>query len=294
MSLHGDPRHGLCRHEVERLREHVFRDKVRIWVDRESPAEVAGLAEGVVEGLGSDALGRRRRRAAGRARCRARRGRRLRASSSDLAFLSTTDPASASGSITDPAGLAPFIGPGTVPFSWTSSSNADIIQPSEWDIWFVAQGELEVTVTLSLHLGVRLDDDGPCDDHDDAVHPAAVEHRSARSDERTEHDRPTVRATADRLRLQHVDDGRRGPRPRRWQPRRADLRSTPPARLTLRRPGATLDVHRACWDAVFDDVHALCTLKVTRTAGSTGPGPRRGSPSRSARRSRRRRRSPSR
>jgi hypothetical protein len=68
-------------------------------------------------------------------------------SSSDVAFLSTTDPSSASGSITDAAGLAPFIGPGTVSFSWTSSSNADILQPSEWDIWFVAQGELEVTVT---------------------------------------------------------------------------------------------------------------------------------------------------
>jgi hypothetical protein len=68
-------------------------------------------------------------------------------SSSDVAFLSTTDPASASGSITDPGGLAPFIGPGTVSLSWTSSSNADILQPSEWDIWFVAQGELDVTVT---------------------------------------------------------------------------------------------------------------------------------------------------
>jgi hypothetical protein len=67
-------------------------------------------------------------------------------SSPDVAFISTTDPASASGSITDAAGLAPFIGPGTVSFSWTSSSNADIIQPSEWDIWFVAQGELDVTV----------------------------------------------------------------------------------------------------------------------------------------------------
>jgi hypothetical protein len=67
-------------------------------------------------------------------------------SSSDVAFLSTTDPSAASGSITDAAGLAPFIGPGTVTFSWTSSSNADILQPSEWDIWFVAQGELEVTV----------------------------------------------------------------------------------------------------------------------------------------------------
>src|SRR5262245_15664715 len=56
------------------------------------------------------------------------------AASPDLAFISNTDPSSASGSITDPAGLAPFIGPGTVPFSWTSSSNADIQQPSEWDI----------------------------------------------------------------------------------------------------------------------------------------------------------------
>jgi hypothetical protein len=67
-------------------------------------------------------------------------------SGSDVAFISATDPSAASGSITDAAGLAPFIGPGTVSFSWTSSSNADIIQPSEWDIWFVAQGELEVTV----------------------------------------------------------------------------------------------------------------------------------------------------
>jgi LPXTG-motif cell wall-anchored protein len=68
-------------------------------------------------------------------------------SSSDVAFLSTTDPSSASGSITDAAGLAPFVGPGTVAVTWTSASNADITQPSEWDIWFVAQGELEVTVT---------------------------------------------------------------------------------------------------------------------------------------------------
>jgi len=75
------------------------------------------------------------------------------ASSSDIAFISTTDPSSASGSITDTAGLAPFIGPGTVSFSWTSSSNADILQPSEWDIWFIAQGELEVTVTYRYTSG---------------------------------------------------------------------------------------------------------------------------------------------
>jgi hypothetical protein len=67
----------------------------------------------------------------------------------DALFFSATDPQTASGSITDAAGLAPFIGPGTVPFSWTATSNANIVQPSEWDIWFVAQGELEVTVAYT-------------------------------------------------------------------------------------------------------------------------------------------------
>ncbi|CAN5657336.1 hypothetical protein BH24ACT5_BH24ACT5_16260 [soil metagenome] len=70
-------------------------------------------------------------------------------SSSDVAFTSLRDPQTATGIITDPAAMAAFIGPGTVPFSWTSASNADINQPSEWDIFFIAAGDLAVSVTYT-------------------------------------------------------------------------------------------------------------------------------------------------
>lgn len=70
-------------------------------------------------------------------------------SASDVAFVSMRDPQTATGIITDPAMMAAFVGPGTVSFSWTSASNADINQPSEWDIFFIAEGELSVSVTYT-------------------------------------------------------------------------------------------------------------------------------------------------
>lgn len=67
-------------------------------------------------------------------------------SASDVLFDEATDADSTSETFTDPADLAAFVGPGSVAYSFTSSSNADITQPSEWDIVFVAQGTYRITV----------------------------------------------------------------------------------------------------------------------------------------------------
>ena len=85
-------------------------------------------------------------------------------SASDVYFNADTDTQTGSGSITDPAALAAFIGPGTLPYTVDQSSEGDVLQSSEWDITFLAHGSVAVTVTYTY------DGDEP-DDHG-ARHPA--------------------------------------------------------------------------------------------------------------------------
>jgi hypothetical protein len=71
------------------------------------------------------------------------------ASGSDVYFNADTDNQTGSGSITDPAGLAAFVGPGTLPYTVDQSSEGDVLQSSEWDITFLAHGSTTVTVTYT-------------------------------------------------------------------------------------------------------------------------------------------------
>lgn len=57
--------------------------------------------------------------------------------------------------ITDPAVLELYTGTGTVPFSYEPSSNAEINQPSEWTIAFLAAGAGEATIQYEY------DEEGP-------------------------------------------------------------------------------------------------------------------------------------
>jgi len=70
-------------------------------------------------------------------------------SASDVYFNAQTDSQTGSGSITDPAALAAFIGPGTLPYTIDQSSLGDVLQSSEWDITFLAHGSVTVTVTYT-------------------------------------------------------------------------------------------------------------------------------------------------
>ena len=70
-------------------------------------------------------------------------------SASDVYFNVDTDTQTGSGSITDPAALAAFIGPGTLPYTVDQSSEGDVLQSSEWDITFLAHGSTAVTVTYT-------------------------------------------------------------------------------------------------------------------------------------------------
>lgn len=70
-------------------------------------------------------------------------------SSSDVYFDSQTVTDDATATVTDPAALSSWIAGGettTRDITWTSGSAADINQQSEWDIYFIAEGSLEVTV----------------------------------------------------------------------------------------------------------------------------------------------------
>ena len=71
------------------------------------------------------------------------------ASASDVYFNADTDNQTGSGSITDPAALAAFVGPGTLPYTVDQSSEGDVLQSSEWDITFLAHGAVAVTVTYT-------------------------------------------------------------------------------------------------------------------------------------------------
>jgi hypothetical protein len=70
-------------------------------------------------------------------------------SASDVYFNADTGTQSASDTVTDPAALAAFIGPGTLPYTIDQSSDGDVLQSSEWDITFLAHGAVAVSVTYT-------------------------------------------------------------------------------------------------------------------------------------------------
>ena len=70
-------------------------------------------------------------------------------SAGDVVYGGATAPQMTTGNITESAGLTTFVGPGNVPFSYQFNSNASIANPSEWDITFIAEGTLTVTVTYN-------------------------------------------------------------------------------------------------------------------------------------------------
>jgi LPXTG-motif cell wall-anchored protein len=70
-------------------------------------------------------------------------------SASDVYFKALADTQNASGSITDPAALAAFIGPGTLPYTIAQSSQGDVVQSSEWDVTYLAYGSVAVSVTYT-------------------------------------------------------------------------------------------------------------------------------------------------
>ena len=80
-------------------------------------------------------------------------------SASDVYFNADNGTQTGSDTITDPAALAAFIGPGTMPYTVDQSSEGDVLQSSEWDITFLAHGSITVTVTYTY--------DAADHDHDD-------------------------------------------------------------------------------------------------------------------------------
>ncbi len=70
-------------------------------------------------------------------------------SAPDVLYGSTTAPQMATGNITDSGQMATFTGNGSVNFGYNLSSNASILNPSEWDITFIAEGSVRVTVTYN-------------------------------------------------------------------------------------------------------------------------------------------------
>lgn len=70
--------------------------------------------------------------------------------SSDSVLFSETDVDTFTETLTDAADIAEYIGPGTVQYSFESSSDSAIGQPSEWTIIFLASGSAELSLSYTF------------------------------------------------------------------------------------------------------------------------------------------------
>lgn len=70
-------------------------------------------------------------------------------SAADLQFVEDEQTTEFAETLTATADLAPYIGPGTVPFSYAGDSFEGVSLAGEWDLWFIGHGQVDITITYT-------------------------------------------------------------------------------------------------------------------------------------------------